>query len=228
MHPMSSAATPHPSWIWACVVTALVGLCVWVALTRDAPTSDAPQREAEPAPVATPTAQAQEAAGAAPGAANNSGKVAKPSAGGSGFGGGAASSPAAADDHAPELGGEPGEPASGDVTAQLATARRALAERRFAAARRSALECLKVEPGNAECAKARVHSYTQQYPLSETSEIVRWCLSPFASDLNCLRQLRVFHQSKGEAMDASGISVEIRTRFPDANLELPSSPDEGE
>lgn len=218
---MSFAKTLHPSWIWLSVVAALLGLSAWVALTRDAPSPQDPRRATHAA-----TAASSEPAQVASPITSPSDKTGDPRAG-LGFGGGSASPAPIEGDHELEP-REPNDPHPGDPATLLGNARSELAAGRFADARRSALECLKAEPANAGCAKARVHSYTQQYPLSETSEIVRWCLSAFASDLNCLRQLRVFHQSRAEDIDASGISAEIRARFPDANLELPQEPEEVE
>ncbi len=231
MGAMSCLKTPHPAWIWLSVVAVLLGLAAWVVLGRDAPSTQDPRRASADLRASAAPPRAEPASAVARGAspAFNSGTAG--GAAGLGLGGGAASPSRAGGYALPGPGSQADDPDAApadDAASLLAAAQRELAARHFAAARRSALGCLKAEPNNAACAKARVHSYTQQYPLSETSEIVRWCLSAFASDLNCLRQLRLFHQSKGEDMDASGISAEIRARFPDANLELPSAPDDGE
>ncbi len=115
-------------------------------------------------------------------------------------------------------------PVGETAQAALERARSSLKRKDFAAARREALACLKADPGNQACQRARVHSYTQQYPMGETKNILGWCLSAFASDLNCLRAMREFHASRGEGVDASGISAEIRVRFPDDELEMPPLP----
>ncbi|MCB9585204.1 MAG: hypothetical protein H6718_07390 [Polyangiaceae bacterium] len=109
--------------------------------------------------------------------------------------------------------------------ASMKRAQGLLKEKQFARARGEAMACLKVDPSNKACQRVRVHSYTQQYPMGETRNILGWCLSAFSSDLDCLRALREFHAAKGQRVEASGISAEIRERFPDEELEMQPLPE---
>ncbi|MCA9627325.1 MAG: hypothetical protein KC766_06655, partial [Myxococcales bacterium] len=129
----------------------------------------------------------------------------------------------------PDIGGADGsnDPAVMDSPAAkdaLSRARQLLEQKRYSEARQEALACLKADPGNTSCQRARVHTYTRQYSMGETKNILGWCLSAYSTDLDCLRAMREFHTARGERMDASGISAEIRERFPDADLTMSPLP----
>ncbi|MBX3183885.1 MAG: hypothetical protein KIT72_07165 [Polyangiaceae bacterium] len=148
---------------------------------------------------------------------------------------------AGAEDHPPpdepsgELGDpedrEPGAPPTPPPAAQLAQTPKAIAKegdallkrKEYAEARELAMGCLAANPGDKDCHRLRVYSYTRQHPIGETREILRWCISVMKDDLNCMRALRQFHLERGERMEASSIANEIRDQWPYDSVELPTT-----
>ncbi|MEZ4369541.1 MAG: hypothetical protein R3B07_01900 [Polyangiaceae bacterium] len=203
----------HPAALWLPLVVGLVLALGWVALRKPSP----PNPEAAGAGTATPVVSGSQEQEPSTAIGTQGWDLAPPS--------NPLPPPPEDTSRAEE---QTPEPHVADPTAQaaLGRAQTALKQKQFGVARREALACLKLDPRDRACQRARVHSYTQQYPMGETKNILGWCLSAFSSDLDCLRALREFHAAKGQRVEASGISAEIRERFPGEALEmepLPSS-----
>lgn len=208
-----AGAKLHPALFWLPVVAALVITLGWVVLRDPSPPNPEDPGTAAPDRPAERTADRAETEASAHPAAPQGWDVAP-------------SNPAPPPPEATNHATDESEFAPQDSTADaaLVRARAALEQKQYAEARKEALACLKVEPSNRDCQRARVHTYTQQYSVGETKNILGWCLSAFASDLDCLRAMREFHATKGQGVEASGISAEIRERFPRDDLEMQPLP----
>ncbi len=188
--------------VWLLVVAGLVGGLAWVALRPDTQPSHDPREERA-------HAQSLGAAGAEP------------------------EVPPSSPDH-PGSPDDPTDPGPGAAPAPLSPAQLAqtpkaiakqgetlLRRKEFAEARELAMGCLAANPGDKDCHRLRVYSYTRQHPIAETQQILRWCISVMKDDLNCMRALRQFHLEHGDRMEASSIANEIRDQWPYDSVELP-------
>ncbi|MEZ4231725.1 MAG: hypothetical protein R3B89_21295 [Polyangiaceae bacterium] len=206
----------HPAVFWLPVVAGLVLALGWVLLRDPSPPN--PSEPGRSAPDATDRVEEQPATAVtrdwnAVAPSNPAPLPAEDASGPPDIEGAGSDDPAVMD-----------SPAAKDA---LSRARQLLEQKRYSEARQEALACLKADPGNTSCQRARVHTYTRQYSMGETKNILGWCLSAYATDLDCLRAMREFHTARGERMDASGISAEIRERFPDADLTMSPLPGPG-
>ena len=231
-----SVAEPNhkPLVGWLVVLTVVGGLLVFLFVsggsdeaeseTENTGSADEPARRNQPEtaktprPAPRPRAQHQGGGGAPSSDYFNTeedsfgGAGPGPGASAGGAGGGEATSAALQADDSPE------------VTRLAAEARELVEQKQLLKAREASMKCLALDRDNDTCWQARIRSYTRGAEIPETQNILRYCLGAAREELDCLRSLRQFHLDRGESMQGSSLSAEIKQFYPDYDPELPKAP----